>query len=154
MNNDLISRKELKKTIQSDMDKVEQLTDSDKRWIKYFNDIIDNALTVKFSLMPADESKEEAYMRGYEKGKIAGILKANTRPQGEWIPVSERLPNRNGVYNVTRIIDGTRITDACYFDGQNTWHRDTGVNHGRPYLDDIIAWQPLPEPYKKGGAKE
>ena len=70
------------------------------------------------------------------------------RPQGEWVPVSERLPNINTVYNVTRIIDGTRITDASYFDGQNTWHRDTGVNHGRPYLTDIIAWQELPEPYK------
>lgn len=43
---------------------------------------IDNAPTVKFSLMPADESKEEAYLRGYKKGKVEGILKA--RPQGEW----------------------------------------------------------------------
>ncbi len=68
--------------------------------------------------------------------------------QDEWIPISEKLPNRNEVYNVTRIIEGTRLTDASYFDGQNTWHRDTGVNHGRPYLTDIIAWQPLPEPYK------
>ena len=75
------------------------------------------------------------------------------RPIGRWVSVSEGLPNRNGVYNVTRIIEGTRITDACYFDGQNTWHRAMGVNHGRPYLNDIIAWQPLPEPYKKGGAE-
>lgn len=67
---------------------------------------------------------------------------------------SEKLPNRNGVYMVTRIIDGTRITDACYFDGQNTWHRDTGINHGRPYLTDIIAWQYKPDPYRKGGAEE
>lgn len=74
-------------------------------------------------------------------------------PQDKWISVSERLPIRNGVYNVTRIIDGTRITDACYFDGQNTWHRDTGVNHGRPYLTDITAWQELPEPYKEGEQK-
>ena len=43
--------------------------------------IIDNAPTIKFSLLPADESKDEAYMRGYEKGKIEGILKANTRPK-------------------------------------------------------------------------
>ena len=79
------------------------------------------------------------------------------RQQGEWIPVSERLPNTLGVYNVTRKLkEGETIyyiSDASYFDGQNTWHRDTGINHGRPYLNDITAWQPLPEPYKKGGAE-
>ena len=73
-----------------------------------------------------------------------------------WIPVSEGLPNRNGVYNVTRKLkEGETIyfiSDASYFDGQNTWHRDVGVNHGRPYLTDVIAWQPRPEPYKEGGA--
>lgn len=66
-----------------------------------------------------------------------------------WTPVSEGLPKRNGVYLVTRIIEETAIIDASYFDGQNTWHRDTGVNHGRPYLNDVIAWMPRPEPYKE-----
>ena len=76
------------------------------------------------------------------------------RSTGEWIPVEERLPRRNGCYNVTRIIEETEISDVCYFDGQNTWHNDNRVNHGRPYLTDITAWQPLPEPYKKGGEVE
>ena len=117
--------------------------------------VIDNAPTVKFSLMPADESKEEAYMRGKEKGKIEGLLKA--RSQGEWIPITEKLPNTLGVYNVTRKLNEGEtvyfISGASYFDGQNTWHDDIRVNHGRPYLIDIIAWQPLPESYKKGGAE-
>lgn len=72
--------------------------------------------------------------------------------EDRWIPVSERLPNTLGVYNVTRkIIEGETsyvISDACYFDGQNTWHADTGVNHGRPYITDVIAWKPKPEPYE------
>lgn len=38
-------------------------------------ELIDKAPAVKFSLLPADESKEEAYMRGYEHGKIEGIIK-------------------------------------------------------------------------------
>ena len=83
-------------------------------------------------------------------GAVALGIPYEDRQQGEWTPVSEGLPRRNGVYNVTRIIEGTAISDSCYFDGQNTWHRDTGVNHGRPYLNDIIAWQELPEPYKEG----
>lgn len=76
------------------------------------------------------------------------------RPQcSEWIPVSERLPNRNGVYNVTRkLTEGETIyfiSSARYFDGQNTWHDDIGINHGRPYLNDVIAWMSLPESYKE-----
>ena len=65
-----------------------------------------------------------------------------------WIPVEERLPNLNGVYNVTRLIDDAFISDSAYFDGQDTWHNDNRVNHARPYLTDIVAWQPLPKQYK------
>ena len=68
----------------------------------------------------------------------------------DWIPVEERLPNKNGVYNVTRLVDDAFISDSAYFDGQDTWHNDNRVNHTRPYLTDIVAWQPLPEPYKGG----
>ena len=70
----------------------------------------------------------------------------------QWIPCSEKPPHTNGVYNVTRkISDGfecRNISDACYYDGANTWHDDTRVNHERMYLTDVIAWMPLPEPYK------
>ena len=64
-----------------------------------------------------------------------------------WIPVECKLPKTNGIYNVARHIDGRFISDSSYFDGQNTWHSDNRVNHSRPYLTDVIAWQPLPEPY-------
>ena len=76
----------------------------------------------------------------------------STQPEQRWIPCSERLPNTNGVYSVTRkISDGfecRNISDACYYDGTNTWHDDTRVNHERRYLTDVIAWMPLPEPYR------
>ena len=77
--------------------------------------------------------------------------------QTRWIPVSERLPNTNGIYIVTRRrSDGfecRNLTDACYFDGTSTWHDDTRVNHERKYLTDVLAWMPMPEPYK-GGEEE
>lgn len=73
---------------------------------------------------------------------------------GEWIPCSEGLPKTNGVYNVTRKISEGEykfyISDSSYFDGQNTWHADNRVNHGREYLKDVIAWKELDEPYKEG----
>ena len=75
--------------------------------------------------------------------------------EGGWIPINERKPNSCGTYIVARwFIDGCRrkiLTDACYFDGSNTWHDDTRVNHSRPYLTDkIVAWMPLPNPPKDG----
>ena len=77
------------------------------------------------------------------------------RPKGEWIPVSERLPESSGVYIVTREFnDGFEcadLTDACYFDGTGTWHNDNRINHDRAYVDKKIkAWMPLPEPFKGG----
>ena len=77
------------------------------------------------------------------------------KEQPKWIPINERKPNSCGVYIVARwFIDGCRmeiLTDACYFDGSNTWHDDTRVNHSRPYLTDkIVAWMPLPEAPKAG----
>ena len=75
-------------------------------------------------------------------------------PQPKWIPVSERLPESCGMYIVTRKIydcpDTAPIimSDESWFDGQNTWHNDNRINHERGYLFDVIAWQPLPEPYK------
>ena len=72
----------------------------------------------------------------------------------KWIPVSERLPKSCGMYIVTRKIydcpDTAPIimSDESWFDGQNTWHNDNRINHKRGYLSDVIAWMPLPEPYK------
>lgn len=84
----------------------------------------------------------------WKAGQIA--IKALEEPQ--WIPCSERLPNANGIYIVTRrISDGfeyRNITDACYFDGSNTWHDDTRINHERKYLADVVAWMQMPEPWK------
>ena len=75
-------------------------------------------------------SRRKWYQKGIEDGK----------KDNDWIPVEERLPNQNGVYNVTRLVDDAFISDSAYFDGQDTWHNDNRVNHTRPYLTDIAAW--------------
>jgi hypothetical protein len=57
--------------------------------------------------------------------------------KGEWIPVSERLPEEG-----THILVSVRgepdfvATDDYYSYGFDDWK------------DDVTAWQPLPEPYK------
>ena len=63
-------------------------------------------------------------------------IKALERPQGEWIPISERLPDVSQRYLVYTSY-GEVMTD--FF-----------VEYKFLQGDVIIAWQPLPEPYKEG----
>lgn len=70
-----------------------------------------------------------------------------------WIPIIERLPKIAGVYRVTRyypknVMNPVYLVDACCFDGSNTWYNDNRINHERAYVNNVIAWQENPEPYK------
>lgn len=66
-------------------------------------------------------------------------------PKAEWIPVSERLPEHKGDYLVTFKLLFTYPVEVCYFDGQ-AW--DKGQ------YDAVLAWMPLPEPYKAEARRE
>ena len=121
-----------------------------------FTRIIDNFQPVEpETKLVANVTFDKEQMEELVEKAKADVLAQVERLKGEWIPITEKLPNTLGVYNVTRKLkEGETIyfiSDASYFDGQNTWYADTGINHGRPYLTDVIAWQSLPEPYKKGG---
>ena len=81
------------------------------------------------------------------------VTKALQEPQvGGWVPVTERLPD-NG-YGVLVTVNGkhNNITfenalEIAEYDNTEGW-----IIEG--YLDwldpNVIAWQPLPEPYKGG----
>lgn len=63
---------------------------------------------------------------------------------GGWIPCSERLPEEYGSYLVTYFtseIENEKCVSVFVFDDmQKKFPTAKGIN--------IIAWQPLPEPYK------
>ena len=98
------------------------------------------------------DSKNQDFVTGYisalstVEGVIAGLDEAkdtNVPSNGGWIPVEERLPEE--------------MTDVlcCFEDGtvQTLWQNWKNSGLGG-YLDDnlnpikVIAWQPLPKPYK------
>lgn len=58
----------------------------------------------------------------------------------EWIPVNRRVPSENGMY-LTTTMHGEVYCDY--------WYED---RFDRTEL--IIAWMPLPAPYKYGGENE
>lgn len=60
------------------------------------------------------------------------------QPEQRWIPCSERLPEERGFYLTTT------KDKAVYCDH---WNED---NFDRTEM--VIAWMPLPEPYRGGGA--
>ena len=140
MNNDLISREALKEEIGSwGMNDYEPAD---------FIEAIDNAPTVElFCSYLSDGEVRQPCVEGPCEDE---------RPQDEWIPVSERLPEE-------RINPDTM--DFDYVLCSTIWNDVRPYKYGKPIGQDkahfwhgggimdgaVIAWQPLPEPYKEGG---
>jgi hypothetical protein len=81
----------------------------------------------------------------------------NAQPKTDWIPCEERLPSDDGKYLVTEMVRTALrkyyTVGSSYFNGE-TWHSDfKGKFGGKDIGRTVIAWQPLPQPYKKGGAE-
>ena len=75
-----------------------------------------------------------------------------------WIPVTERLPEESGRYLVTRGLNAcgslwNRVYIANYSDlmgikSEKIWWRGNVGKSDFERLDDVLAWMPLPPPWK------
>ena len=67
-----------------------------------------------------------------------------------WIPCSERLPDDDMLMLVNYIDNRPEAMDIWigWHEMENVWYID-GEAHSRKYGNEVIAWQPLPEPYKE-----
>ncbi len=78
-------------------------------------------------------------------------------PTQRWIPVSERLPKERGIYIVTEKVFS--IGDREHKGRYNTKVEQVEYCNGkwqRANFFEVIAWQPLPQPYeeKRGSENE
>lgn len=144
MNNDLISREALKKVLEEMANDEWNISVGSSKGLEDAIDVIDNAPAVEYPFY------QEAYQTGFEEGK-------NERPQGEWISVSERLPE--DMQRVLIWFEYFRYGDFnCMYQTYGFGYVCDGkwspfINGETGWQDyRVIAWQPLPEPYKKGGA--
>lgn len=74
--------------------------------------------------------------------------------KGEWIPVSERLPEKNtrclvavGLFNLTQIATYSNLMGTI--DHRIFYQGDYGRENFEDITEYVKAWQPLPEPYKE-----
>ena len=78
-----------------------------------------------------------------------GLFYPDDAVQGEWIPCSERLPIKSGDYLCTIPLDEVdTYTEVLTFHKGRFYEDDD--EWGTTYHDDVLAWQPLPKPYKGG----
>ena len=71
------------------------------------------------------------------KAVTMGAFAIKALEQTRWIPVSERLPEKDGVYLVTTTGTNNDIIDIAYYT-DDIWNKASRIK----------AWMPLPEPYK------
>lgn len=69
--------------------------------------------------------------------------------QGEWIPCSERLPSESDDYLCTIPLDADETYTSVLTFHKGRFYEDDD-EWGATYHDDVLAWMPLPDPYKDG----
>lgn len=92
-----------------------------------------------------DDNEKHGYSERFHNFsiKLWNLPSADVR-ENRWIPVSERLPEKNVWVLVTVEQSGKRYQEIMRRNNYTEAWTDDIDN----YTDEITAWQPLPEPYK------
>lgn len=147
----LIDANALIEKLKSDFDDTDVYTDKDQFIIDCIH-LLNNAPTVE-PCCDECEKCQNAYDEGYEFGITT------QRPQGEWISVSERLPDEK-LFNPSGSdfgFDFEEVLCTTVWKDVRAYKFGKPIGHDKPHfwlgggiMDEyVIAWQPLPEPYKK-----
>lgn len=160
MNNDLISRSALIKWIDDSVSQYGHTysTDMLNMWGLFKDYLINNAPTVEPSLNLDNITDEEIekFKIIWQRANSKGLLAINEeRPQCEWISAEAKLPE--DMQRVLIWFEYYRYGDFnCMYQTYGFGYVCDGkwspfINGETGWQDyRIIAWQPLPEPYKKG----
>ena len=75
-----------------------------------------------------------------------GIVFKRGQPEQQWIPCNERLPEDSSPVLITH-------RGGVSYGWYNGRYFERGANTNHRKLQTVIAWMPLPEPYREGGEK-
>ena len=111
-------------------------------WNKDYKEIVEEIR----ALPPVKPQYTDAEIQKMQDLEFAEIQKAYEIGKAEnpnkWIPVSERLPEDNKTYLVTVELTFARGERYVSQERKDNWDKLKECGH------EIIAWMPLPEPYK------
>ena len=120
--------------------------------IRHFRCMADDARIVLDSGFGTHPGECDLLYRNRKLYAELAIAALEEQQRRRWIPVEARLPGFNAFNPITRdpcvypvTIDLGGITDIRYYSfWKGHWYKQ-----GPKIMDDlVIAWQPLPEPYK------
>ena len=121
-----------------------------------------------------DAIKTCGLLDGLSEGQAIEILAdeeklPSVQPEPQWIPCSERLPQdrqkclicvncKNGKYVIdiaSYAIDLFKVNKYDFWDevGKSGWYY-LNAEYGYCKVLNVIAWMPLPEPYREEGEKQ
>lgn len=97
-------------------------------------------------------------------GKKVKFVKVPAQPEQRWILCSERLPEANGRYLVTRGLNAgdamwnrvhlIHYSDLMGLKSERIWWDGTIGKLDFERIDDVLAWMPLPEAYRGKGEQD
>ena len=102
----------------------------------------------------AEKALDEIFYYGKSIREWMKII-VEQEPKTEWIPVSERLPEERGFYIVTEKVFS--LDDREHKGRYNTMVEQVEYCNGkwqRARFFEVVAWMPLPKPYKAESEKE
>lgn len=111
----------------------------------------------EYKVHPVPVSSDESEVKGYNDGidlAISVIAKfPSAEPERKWIPVSEALPEEDEEVLVTVRFDGIKdLKSSTYVEVAHQidceWSSYTDEYKVMRHRHHVIAWMPLPEPYR------
>ena len=87
-----------------------------------------------------EKGYDQAMMRTYGERKALKARIAELEAERRWIPVSERLPERDGFYLVLENVN--QVAGYYHWCKVFGWNTDGG----RTNIQSVTHWMPLPEP--------
>lgn len=91
-------------------------------------------------LVVDDFAVEDVYY-GYNEFEIEEIVEETPEKNNGWIPVEELMPEKN---KTVLVCQRRGAIEVAWHDGHR-WK--AGFSHAE-WLCDVVAWRPMPEPYK------
>lgn len=96
-----------------------------------------------FSLFDCEELEHGKHWDGHTEKDVTRLLSLpSAQTEQQWIPVTERLPERC-LHSHVLVTDLDMVGEA-YYNSDGRWFDLLGNT-----LKDVTAWMPLPEPYRK-----